>query len=207
MWNRGLGWLGSIAIGVSTGNTAWRKYLSSDRDPSLRDRFAVDADAGRGERRHDRLVPARVLLGHELLGPLGDALQLRERLEPVGGRILRQHVAERLLAQPATRTMKNSSRFEAKIARNLTRSKSGLESSCASSSTRALNSSQLNSRLMKCSGRKVEGSESMLNFTTFAELDRRKPEASPGQGTAARGGWNSDFAGQRGDSAQVSTGR
>ena len=40
-----------------------------------------------------------VLLGDELLGPPRDALQLRERLEPVGRRILRQHVAERLLAQ------------------------------------------------------------------------------------------------------------
>ena len=60
----------------------------------------MDADAGRGERRHDRLVPAGVLLGDELLGPPGDPLQLRERLEPVGRRVLRQHVAERLLAQP-----------------------------------------------------------------------------------------------------------
>src|SRR5215208_5158876 len=56
---------------------------------------------------------------------------------------------------PATRTMKNSSKFDAKIARNFTRSKSGLFASSASSSTRALNSNQLNSRLMKCSGRKV----------------------------------------------------
>ena len=41
-----------------------------------------------------------VLLRDELLGPPRDPLQLRERLEPVGRRILRQHVAERLLAQP-----------------------------------------------------------------------------------------------------------
>ena len=51
--------------------------------------------------------------------------------------------------------MKNSSRFELKIDRNLTRSNSGLDGSSASSSTRALNSSQLNSRLMKCSAWKV----------------------------------------------------
>src|SRR5258707_15843068 len=51
--------------------------------------------------------------------------------------------------------MKNSSKFDAKIARNFTRSSSGLFASSASSSTRALNSNQLNSRLIKCSGRNV----------------------------------------------------
>src|SRR5262249_21647066 len=51
--------------------------------------------------------------------------------------------------------MKNSSRLALKIARNLTRSKSGVGSSSASSSTRALNSSQLNSRLMNSSGGNV----------------------------------------------------
>ena len=48
---------------------------------------------------------------------------------------------------PATRTMKNSSRFDEKIEQNFTRSSSGTESSAASSSTRALNSSQESSRL------------------------------------------------------------
>ncbi len=42
--------------------------------------------------------------------------------------------------------MKNSSRLEAKIARNRTRSSSGREVSSASSSTRSLNASQLSSR-------------------------------------------------------------
>ena len=44
--------------------------------------------------------------------------------------------------------MKNSSRFEPKMERNLTRSKSGCLGSHASSSTRRLNSSHDNSRLM-----------------------------------------------------------
>ena len=48
---------------------------------------------------------------------------------------------------PATRTWKNSSRLPAKMARNLTRSSSGLRSSRASCRTRALNSSQDSSRL------------------------------------------------------------
>ncbi len=50
---------------------------------------------------------------------------------------------------PATRTMKNSSRFELKMARNFTRSSSGTLGSCASSSTRRLNSSQDSSRLTR----------------------------------------------------------
>src|SRR5205823_768255 len=53
---------------------------------------------------------------------------------------------------PATRISKNSSRFELKIVRNLTRSMSGWIGSCASSSTRRLNSSQLSSRLIKFLG-------------------------------------------------------
>ncbi len=47
---------------------------------------------------------------------------------------------------PATRTMKNSSRLLAKIARKRARSSSGSVRSSASSSTRRLNSSQLASR-------------------------------------------------------------
>src|ERR1700682_332731 len=50
-----------------------------------------------------------------------------------------------------TRTMKHSSRFELKMARNLTRSRSGTLGSCASSSTRRLNSSHDSSRLMNAS--------------------------------------------------------
>src|SRR5262245_3013238 len=48
----------------------------------------------------------------------------------------------------ATRTMKNSSRFELKMDRNLTRSRSGTVGSWASSSTRRLNSSHDSSRLI-----------------------------------------------------------
>ena len=49
---------------------------------------------------------------------------------------------------PATRTWKNSSRFWLKMARNLTRSSSGVCGSSARASTRALKSSQDSSRLM-----------------------------------------------------------
>ncbi len=53
---------------------------------------------------------------------------------------------------PATRTMKNSSRLVAKIARNFRRSISGSDSSSASWSTRSLKSSQDSSRLMYSDG-------------------------------------------------------
>ena len=49
--------------------------------------------------------------------------------------------------RPATRTMKNSSWFDAQMARNLARSSSGICSSSASWSTRSLKSSQESSRL------------------------------------------------------------
>ena len=47
----------------------------------------------------------------------------------------------------ATRTMKNSSRFDSQIAANLARSSSGTDVSSASCSTRSLKSSQESSRL------------------------------------------------------------
>ena len=53
---------------------------------------------------------------------------------------------------PATRTMKNSSRFDEKIEQNLTRSSSGIDSSAASSSTRALKSSHESSRFRSVAG-------------------------------------------------------
>ncbi len=62
-------------------------------------------------------------------------------------------VAMRRLS-PATRTMKNSSRFEVKMDRKFTRSSSGRSSSSASSSTRALKSNQLISRSRKRSAEK-----------------------------------------------------
>ena len=56
--------------------------------------------------------------------------------------------ARNFLRIVATRTMKNSSRLVPVMARNLTRSSSGCDASCACASTRSLNASQLSSRLM-----------------------------------------------------------
>ena len=80
-------------------------------------------------------------------GRLADLLELLARRHAVGPGADRD-AGLHLLLQPPTRTMKNSSRFELKMARNLSRSSSGTVGSCASSSTRRLNSSQLSSRLM-----------------------------------------------------------
>ena len=51
-------------------------------------------------------------------------------------------------SSPATRTMKNSSRFDEKIEQNLIRSSNGTDESAARSRTRPLKSSQESSRLM-----------------------------------------------------------
>src|SRR5688500_6881399 len=57
----------------------------------------------------------------------------------------------------ATRTWKNSSRLDAKMARNLTRSSRGVRGSSASWSTRRLKSSQASSRLIYSAGLRTSG--------------------------------------------------
>ena len=69
---------------------------------------------------------------------------------------------------PETRTMKNSSRLELKMARNFILSMSGLSEFSASSSTRRLNSSQLNSRLTKLSG--AMAVESVLSVVAMGNV-------------------------------------
>src|SRR4029077_5699062 len=76
---------------------------------------------------------------------------------------------------PATRISKNSSKFELKIVRNLIRSMSGWGGSCASSSTRRLNSSQRNSRLIK-----FPGSEKR-----FASGTSFRRSSTPAEGSSA----------------------
>src|SRR3990172_5138627 len=71
-------------------------------------------------------------------------------VSPSGGRSTTP--AATCFFKPATRIMKNSSRLEPTMARNFTRSSSGLLSSWASSNTRRWNSSILSSRLMKSLG-------------------------------------------------------
>ena len=147
----GKGWPGSTASGVSTGSSVRRKYSSRNRCCSSLDLLgAQQHDALGGEQRLDLLAgssgaarpPARaraptprpcVSAGVSPSGPACD----RRRGCAASAR--------------ATRTMKNSSRFELKMARNFTRSSSGTLGSCASSSTRRLNSSHDSSRLTNAS--------------------------------------------------------
>ena len=81
---------------------------------------------------------------------------------------------------PATRTMKNSSRFEATIPRNFSRSAIGSDGSAASSSTRWLNSSQDSSRLMKRRGSSAARGSDDTGSGGAAARDGAGSTASPG---------------------------
>ena len=112
---------------------------------------ADDPDALGGQERLDVLEEAAVLRLDQPVDPLGDRGQRLGGRQPVGGPACWSPARIRRF-RSATRTMKNSSRFELKMDRNFTRSRSGTVGSCASSSTRRLNSSQDSSRLTKTSG-------------------------------------------------------
>src|SRR5262249_42328383 len=96
------------------------------------------------------VFPKRILRSHQLAHRLLNAVE-----QLCGAQTVRTTSLVSLsicCLIPATRISKNSSRFELKIVRNLTRSMSGCVGSCASSRTRRLNASQLSSRLMKFFG-------------------------------------------------------
>ncbi len=86
------------------------------------------------------------------------------------------------------RTMKNSSRLRQTIERKRSRSRRGTPGSSASASTRASNSIQLKSRLMKCSGTDRHGSSaSSGNGTALrSSSDRRAREAGSELTTGVR---------------------
>ncbi len=89
--------------------------------------------------------------------------------------------------RPATRTMKNSSRFEAKIARNRTRSSSGRSGSSASSRTRSLNASHEISRSAKrSSGSGARSSPSKASSGSSASPWGTGRPASSSSGVEAR---------------------
>ena len=71
---------------------------------------------------------------------------------------------------PATRTSKNSSRLEPVMQKNLSRSSRGLAGSRASLRTRWLNSSQLNSRLMKWAGSKCWTDAGICDMRTLVTV-------------------------------------
>ena len=141
----GNGCAGSTASGVSTGKICRRKNLRSrscSLSPSSSQRTSVMpscASAGCTCSANTAAWRAVSLCASSLIASRtcrGDSPDAAVTAMPVAMRRLR----------PATRTMKNSSRLDAKIARNRTRSSSGMSASSASSSTRWLNASQESSR-------------------------------------------------------------
>ena len=88
---------------------------------------------------------------------------------------------------PATRTMKNSSRLLAKIARNRARSSSGRSGSRASSSTRSLKASQDSSRSRKRSDGRVGSRPALRRPLTIVD---GPPGALPAREPAAGGCWD-----------------
>src|SRR5215207_7260623 len=91
--------------------------------------------------------------------------------------------ASTCLRMPDTRTMKNSSMFEPKMARNFRRSSSGLRSSCASSRTRRWNSSRLSSRLMYRDG-EDRSTGSVICFLFVTDFRQYTGGQQPLQGRA-----------------------
>ena len=155
----GNGCAGSTASGVSTGNTRFlnsrlhcfcssgvRSFHRSSSMSSL-------ASAGTISSRNSlacRAISADVVDQICSSTSRGSSPEAAGTATPAAMRRLR----------PATRTMKNSSRFEAKIARNRTRSSSGSAGSSASSSTRVLKRSQDSSRSRNRSAGRSEAAAS-----------------------------------------------
>lgn len=141
----GNGWAGSTASGVSTGKICLRKNLcrrSCSRVSSSSQCTSVMPSAARAgwtSSANTRACLAMRSCARSLIA------SSTWRGESPDAAVTAMPVAMRRLS-PATRTMKNSSRLDAKIARNRTRSRSGWLGSSASSSTRWLNASQLSSR-------------------------------------------------------------
>ena len=129
-------------------------------------------------------VERRVELLHHGVGALGDPLQLLGGVSPATSGAVSPSSSACLSA--ATRTMKNSSRLEAAMQANFSRSSSGFVGSQASSRTRPLNSSQDSSRLRKSSGSRFFGF-----FTSGSPRGRpacgRKPRSAGRRGRARRG--------------------
>ena len=143
----GNGCAGSTASGVSTG-----KMRSSNSRVSCGLLVVVEVvpvgelDAGLLQTGRDVLGERARLPADELLDPGPDRAELLDLVEAVRATLVRTPAAS-CSCRPDTRTWKNSSRFELKIARNLARSSRGSDASSASASTRALKSSHDSSRL------------------------------------------------------------
>src|ERR1017187_6779467 len=106
---------------------------------------AEDANSLLRKFRPQALVPTGILFLDEVVGYVFDQFRSSTMVRPSG--VVELWPSSSCCNRPPTRTSKNSSRLLAEIARNLTRSSSGLRRSPASSSTRPLNFSHEASRL------------------------------------------------------------
>ena len=147
----GNGCAGSTASGVSTGKTrslnSFLQAFCSSRVRSAHRSSSMSslASAGTISSRNSRACRAiSTGVSRQICSRTsrGNSLDADGTATPAAIRRLR----------PATRTMKNSSRFDAKMARNRTRSSSGTVGSSASSSTRVLKCSHDTSRSRNLSG-------------------------------------------------------
>ena len=147
----GNGWPGPTARGVRIGKISRSKYRPSfscsrsEHSSIVAISMPASVSAGRSSRFHRR--PCRAISSPTRTRIASSACS---ETSPSTERLGTSDSASS--SRPATRTMKNSSRFLAKIAANLTRSSSGNPSSSASSRTRALNSTHESSRLISRDG-------------------------------------------------------
>src|SRR5262249_502150 len=148
----GNGWPGSMASGVSTGKISRRnnspRWPRSASVRSLVPRTTIPSFSRAGRTSALKHLYCRATSSRTtwLMRSICSAGAMRSAPEP------RAMPDCTFCCRPPTRTMKNSSRLELTMARNLSRSSSGTSGSWASSRTRRLNSSQLNSRLMYSDG-------------------------------------------------------
>jgi len=170
----GNGWAGSTASGVSTGkiwrrkNRSSRFFSESESSPKWRSWMPSSASAGltsSWNTRAWRSASSWALMPMPSRTWRGVSPEAAVTASPVAMRRFR----------PATRTMKNSSRLEAKIARNQARSSSGSPVSSACSITRWLNASQLSSR----SANRPSGSGSSSAVPSASSLRSSSPTLSP----------------------------
>ena len=141
----GKGCAGSTASGVRTGKIWCRKRVNrracSFSVSSLQRTRWMPSSASAGATSSWKQAACRAMSSRERAQIIS---RTSRGWRPEADRVATPVAIRRL--RPATRTMKNSSRLLAKIARKFARSRRGVVGSSASSSTRSLNASQLRSR-------------------------------------------------------------
>ena len=121
----GKGCAGSTASGVSTGKMrSSNSRVSSARSSSPSSSQSANSTPASCKRRRDLLGEHARLATDELFDPVADRAELFDLVEAVGRRCCARR-PRAAPCRPETRTWKNSSRFELKIARNFARSSSG----------------------------------------------------------------------------------